>query len=67
VGTTETHGALGGQAPSILAANRALRDTLRAKGYAVTYAEVPNGVHGVETWGVRLPVGLVALAGMPPR
>jgi enterochelin esterase family protein len=67
VGSTETHGALGGQAPSILAANRALRDTLRAKGYVVTYTEVPNGVHAPETWAPRLPVGLGYLAGPSPH
>jgi enterochelin esterase family protein len=61
VGTTESRGALGGSAPSILAANRALRDALRAKGYRVAYAEVPNGVHGYETWGVRLAGGIVAV------
>ena len=63
VGSTESRGAIGGRAPSILAANRALRDTLRAKGYDVTYTEVPGGVHAPETWAPRLPVGLAALAG----
>ena len=62
VGSTETRGALNGRAPSILAANRAFRDTLRAKGYDVTYIEVANGVHGVETWGPRLPAGIAGLA-----
>jgi enterochelin esterase family protein len=64
VGSTESRGTLGGSAPSILAANRAFRDALRAKGYRVTYTEVPNGVHAPQTWAVRLPAGLVALA--PP-
>ena len=59
----EVGGALGGDAPSILAANRAMRDTLRAKGYDVTYAEVPNGVHAPETWVTRLPAGITALMG----
>ena len=63
VGSAETRGAIGGRAPSILAANRALRDALRAKGYAVLYAEVPNGVHAPEAWGPRLPAGIAALAG----
>jgi enterochelin esterase-like enzyme len=53
---------MGGTAPSILEANRRLRDALRAKGYDVEYHEVPNGVHSPESWRVRLPVGLVALA-----
>jgi enterochelin esterase-like enzyme len=63
VGSTESSGAMGGSAPSILAANRRLRDALRAKGYAVTYNEVPGGVHAAETWGPRLPIGLAALCG----
>lgn len=36
----ESRSALGGAAPSILEANRRLRDALRKKGYDVTYAEV---------------------------
>ena len=67
VGSTESRGALGGSAPSILAANRALRDALKAKGYHVTYVEVPNGVHAPQTWAVRLPAGLAALAPPAPR
>ena len=62
VGSTESRGALGGSAPSILAANRAFHDAVKAKGYNVTYVEVPNGVHAPQTWSVRLPAGLVALA-----
>ena len=67
VGTTEDKGAMGGAAPSILAANRALRDVLRRKGYEVAYYEVPNGVHAVSTWKDRLPIGLAALAKPPAR
>jgi len=67
VGSTESRGAMQGQAPSILAANRALRDTLRAKGYDVTYTEIPGGVHAAETWAPRLPVGLAALAGQAKK
>lgn len=63
VGSTESTGALGGVAPSILQANRHLRDVLRGKGYEVTYLEVPNGVHAPTSWGPRLPVGLAALLG----
>jgi enterochelin esterase-like enzyme len=63
VGSTETRGALGGSAPSILSANRAMRDSLRARGYVLTYVEVPNGVHAPETWAPRLPAALVALLG----
>jgi enterochelin esterase-like enzyme len=47
---------LGGAAPSILNANRHLRDVLKEKGYTVVYTEVPNGTHSPESWRVRLPV-----------
>jgi enterochelin esterase family protein len=63
VGTTESRGAMGGAAPSILSANRAMRDTLRATGYDLTYVEVPNGAHAPATWAERLPVGIAALMG----
>lgn len=61
VGSTESRGAMGGSAPSILAANRRLRDVLRARGYAVEYFEVPNGHHSPADWRLRLPLGLVRL------
>ena len=67
VGSTESGGAMNGTAPSILEANRRLRDVLRAKGYDVEYFEVPNGVHAPETWRERLPIGLATLAGGWPR
>jgi enterochelin esterase family protein len=67
VGSTESRGALGGSAPSILSANRSFRDALQAKGYRVTYVEVPNGVHAPQTWAPRLPAGLVALTAQWPR
>lgn len=63
VGSGETRGAIGGTAPSILEANRRLRDVLRAKGYPLTYTEVQGGQHAPEFWRLRLPVGLVTLAG----
>lgn len=62
VGTLETRGALGGAAPSILDANRHLRDALKAKGYAITYAEVPDGGHAPEFWKERLPAAIAAVA-----
>jgi enterochelin esterase family protein len=65
VGSTETRGALNGTAPSILEANRHLRDVLRTKGCEVSYTEVPGGFHAPESWSGRLPVGLVTLAGSP--
>jgi enterochelin esterase family protein len=62
VGSTETHGTIGGAGPSILAANRRLRDALRAKRYDVLYREVPGGVHDATSWAGQLPAGLAALA-----
>lgn len=62
VGSTESTGAMNGTAPSILSANRKLRDVLRSKGYDVQYFEVPNGVHDATSWRTRLPVGLSAFA-----
>jgi enterochelin esterase-like enzyme len=62
VGSLETHGALGGAAPSLLDANRRLREVLRKKGYAIDYFEVPNGEHSPESWRARLPFGIVSLA-----
>jgi enterochelin esterase-like enzyme len=58
VGAKETRGALGGAAPSILEANRHLRDALTKKGYRVTYFEVPDGQHAPEFWRQRLPEAL---------
>jgi enterochelin esterase family protein len=65
VGALETHGALGGAAPSLLDANRHLRDVLKTKGYAMDYFEVPNGEHSPESWRARLPFGIVSLAPIP--
>ena len=65
VGSKETVGALNGAAPSLLDANRRLRDALRAKGYALEYFEIPGGVHSFETWRGRLPLGIAALAPAP--
>jgi enterochelin esterase-like enzyme len=61
VGSRESRGALGGAAPSILEANRRLRDALTKKGYAVIYAEVPDGDHAPTFWRQRLPAALAAL------
>jgi len=48
--------------PSLLEANRHLRDVLRAKGYDLTYAEYAGG-HGHANWQVTLPEELVGLLG----
>jgi len=65
VGAMESRGALGGAAPSILEANRRLRDVLRKKGYEVAYAEVPDGTHSPESWRLRLPAAIATLASKP--
>ena len=62
VGSTESVGAMGGTAPSILDANRRLRDVLLAKGYPMTYTEVEGGHHAPDSWRPRMPVGLVTLS-----
>ena len=67
VGALETHGTLGGAGPSILAANRRLRDALTAKGYDLSYVEAPGGVHAPASWLVRLPPALTALHRRAPR
>jgi enterochelin esterase family protein len=63
VGSVETTGALGGAAPSLLEANRRFHAALERAGYAVEYFEVPGGRHSPESWGARLPAGIVALLG----
>ena len=61
VGARETVRVLGGTGPVFIEANRRFRDALAAKGYAVTYTEVPGGVHAPSTWRPRFPGDLVAL------
>lgn len=48
--------------PSLLDANRHLRDVLRAKGYDLTYSEYAGG-HGHVNWQATLPEELAALLG----
>ena len=60
VGDAETRPAIG-RGPTILDANRRLRDVLRAKGYPLTYVEVPGAQHEPTHWRTQLPVALVAL------
>jgi len=50
--------------PSILSANRQLRDVLVAKGYEVHYSEMPGG-HEALTWRGGLGEALVQLAARP--
>ena len=48
----------------LLTSNRHLRDTLRAKGYRVTYTEFAGG-HSDLNWRSGFPRGLMALVGRP--
>jgi enterochelin esterase-like enzyme len=51
--------------PTMLAANRNLRDTLQSKGYSVHYTEY-NGNHGMLNWRGTLASHLIALVGIKP-
>jgi enterochelin esterase family protein len=51
--------------PTLLAANRNLRDTLQSKGCAVHYTEF-NGNHGMFNWRGTLASHLIALVGIKP-
>jgi enterochelin esterase family protein len=51
--------------PTLLAANRNLRDTLQRKGYSVHYTEF-NGNHGLLNWRGTLASHLIALVGIKP-
>jgi enterochelin esterase-like enzyme len=51
--------------PTLLAANRNLRDTLQSKGYSVHYTEF-NGNHGFLNWRGTLANNLIALVGIKP-
>lgn len=66
VGELEDHATLGGSGPNFRDANRRFRDALTAKGYQVSYTEVPGGNHAERWWRVRLAEGIAALsAGWP--
>jgi len=51
--------------PTLLAANRNLRDTLQSKGYSVRYTEF-NGNHTLFNWRGTLASHLTALVGIKP-
>jgi len=51
--------------PTLLAANRNLRDTLQSKGYSVHYTEF-NGNHTLFNWRGTLANHLIALVGIKP-
>ena len=52
--------------PTLLAANRNLRDTLQRKGYSVHYTQF-NGNHGLLNWRGTLASHLIALVGIKPE
>ena len=52
--------------PTLLAANRNLRDTLQSKGYAVHFTEF-NGNHTLLNWRGTLASHLIALVGIKPE
>jgi enterochelin esterase family protein len=52
--------------PTLLMANRNLRDTLQSKGYSVHYTEF-NGNHGLFNWRGTLASHLIALVGIKPE
>jgi len=62
VGALEDHPTLGGSGPNFLHANRRFRDALKAKGYDLTYTEVPGGNHAPQWWAPRLGEGIVLLS-----
>jgi enterochelin esterase family protein len=51
--------------PSLLDANRRVRDVLRAKGYDLRYTEVAGG-HSHLNWQATLPEELIAVLAMTP-
>ena len=61
VGELEDHATLGGTGPNFRDATRRFRDALVARGYDVTYTEVPGGNHAERWWRPRLAAGIVAL------
>lgn len=59
VGALETGKTAGG--PIFIEANRRFVETLRKKGYDVTYVEVPGARHEPGHWGAAFPAGLIHL------
>jgi enterochelin esterase-like enzyme len=62
VGAEETQHALG-TGPMFVESVRRMRDALRAKGYLVTYKEVPGAKHEPTHWRGALGDALIGLAG----
>lgn len=61
IGALETVHVLGGTGPSPVDASRRFVAALRAKGYPVTYTEVPNAAHAPQFWRQRLAGDIVSL------
>lgn len=61
VGENEDHPTLNGAGPNFREASRRFHNALVARGYTVTYTEVPGGNHAPQWWRVRLPWGIVAI------
>ena len=61
VGALEDHVTLGGSGPNFRDATRRFHDALLAKGYPVTYTEVPGGQHAPQFWTPRLAPDLATL------
>jgi enterochelin esterase-like enzyme len=67
VGELENHATLGGTGPNFLEASRRFHDALTARGYPVTYTEVPAGNHAPQWWRLRLAAGIATLSTDWPR
>lgn len=67
VGELESHATLGGTGPNFLEATRRFHDALTARGYPVTYTEVPAGNHAPQWWRLRLAAGITELSAGWPR
>ena len=63
VGTLETRRSLG-DTPSQVFVNRAMRDTLRDRGFKVSYAEYTGG-HDYINWRRTFADAMIAVAGVP--
>lgn len=61
VGEMEDRQTLNGAGPNFREATRRFRNALAARGYDVTYTEVPGGDHAPEFWQMRLPEGIVRI------
>jgi enterochelin esterase-like enzyme len=67
VGENEDHPTLNGAGPNFRDASRRFHNALVARGYTVTYTEVPGGNHAPQWWRVRLPEGIVAISSTWPH